>query len=279
MSAAACAIRCRRATGVCSWGGVFLLVCVVCLVHGVPLCVCLCAIVLIALHFHLLFPSGTSQVAGSASKTGVSQVLNRLSFASTLSHLRRLNTPLARDGKLARPRQLHNTHWGMVCPAETPEGHACGLVKSLSLMAYITVGADARMVHAFLADNNVEGLEDISATLLAQNTVAKVLVNGAWVGIHRHPAELAKTIRTYRRDTSINFDTSVIWDIAEKELRIATDAGRICRPLFIVDQMRLKYGPAARVWCLWWWVGFASLSLSLSLSLFPQANQPVSPGA
>jgi hypothetical protein len=36
--------------------------------------------------------------------------------------------------------QLHNTHWGMVCPAETPEGHACGLVKSLSLMAYITVG-------------------------------------------------------------------------------------------------------------------------------------------
>ena len=22
----------------------------------------------------------------------------------------------------AKPRQLHNTHWGMVCPAETPEG-------------------------------------------------------------------------------------------------------------------------------------------------------------
>ena len=48
-------------------------------------------------------------------------MLNRLTFASTLSHLRRLNSPIGRDGKLARPRQLHNTHWGMICPAETPE--------------------------------------------------------------------------------------------------------------------------------------------------------------
>ena len=56
-------------------------------------------------------------------RAGVSQVLNRLTFASTLSHLRRLNSPIGRDGKLARPRQLHNTHWGMICPAETPEVH------------------------------------------------------------------------------------------------------------------------------------------------------------
>ena len=73
-------------------------------------------------------------------RAGVSQVLNRLTFASTLSHLRRLNSPIDRTGKTARPRQLHNTHWGVVCPAETPEGHAIGLVKNLALMAYIAVG-------------------------------------------------------------------------------------------------------------------------------------------
>ncbi len=27
-------------------------------------------------------------------------------------------------GKLAKPRQLHNSHWGMMCLAETPEGQA-----------------------------------------------------------------------------------------------------------------------------------------------------------
>ena len=41
-------------------------------------------------------------------RQGVSQVLNRLTFASALSHLRRVSTPLERSGKMAKPRQLHN---------------------------------------------------------------------------------------------------------------------------------------------------------------------------
>lgn len=47
-------------------------------------------------------------------KTNQNQVLNRLTYAASLSHLRRLNTPLGREGKQAKPRQLHNSHWGMV---------------------------------------------------------------------------------------------------------------------------------------------------------------------
>ena len=61
------------------------------------------------------------QVSHPVSVPPSEQVLNRLTFASTLSHLRRLNSPIGRDGKLAKPRQLHNTLWGMICPAETPE--------------------------------------------------------------------------------------------------------------------------------------------------------------
>ena len=68
--------------------------------------------------------------------------MNRLTYASTLSHLRRINSPIGRDGKLAKPRQLHNTLWGMICPAETPEGQAVGLVKNLAMMAYVSVGKD-----------------------------------------------------------------------------------------------------------------------------------------
>ena len=76
-------------------------------------------------------------------KTGVSQVLSRLTFASSLSHMRRLTTPLSKQGKLTKPRQLHNSHWGMICPAETPEGSACGLVKNLTLMALVSVGSNS----------------------------------------------------------------------------------------------------------------------------------------
>jgi DNA-directed RNA polymerase II subunit RPB2 len=87
------------------------------------------------------------------------QVLDWLIYASTLSHLRRLNSPLEREGKLAKSRQLHNSHWGMICLAETPEGQACGLVKSLALMAYITVGSPAEPILEFLEEWTTENLE------------------------------------------------------------------------------------------------------------------------
>lgn len=51
-------------------------------------------------------------------KQGVAQVLNRLTYAATLSHLRRINTPMEKNGKMVQPRKLHNTQWGIICPSE-----------------------------------------------------------------------------------------------------------------------------------------------------------------
>ncbi|ERN20502.1 hypothetical protein AMTR_s00068p00180360 [Amborella trichopoda] len=82
------------------------------------------------------------QANAASRRAGVSQVLNRLTFISTLSHFQRLNSPIC-QGQLTNPRQLHNSHWGMVCPAETPEGQTCGLVRNLALMAHITLGSAA----------------------------------------------------------------------------------------------------------------------------------------
>ncbi|KAI5117075.1 hypothetical protein M0805_007952 [Coniferiporia weirii] len=176
------------------------------------------------------------QKKSMSTKAGVSQVLNRYTYASTLSHLRRCNTPLGREGKIAKPRQLHNTHWGMVCPAETPEGQACGLVKNLALMATISVGSYSAPVIEFLEEWGLESLEEN-----AQSTnLTKVFVNGVWLGVHRDPFNLVRTIRTLRRREDISSEVSVVRDIREKELRIYTDAGRVCRPLFIVEDHKLK---------------------------------------
>lgn len=51
-------------------------------------------------------------------RQGVSQVLNRMSYASTLSHMRRINTAMEKNGKLVQPRKLDNSQIGMICPAE-----------------------------------------------------------------------------------------------------------------------------------------------------------------
>jgi DNA-directed RNA polymerase II subunit RPB2 len=171
--------------------------------------------------------------SGTPSKTGVSQVLQRLTFSSTLSHLRRLNSPVGRDGKMAKPRMLHNTHWGMVCPAETPEGQACGLVKNLSLMSYISVGSSSALLLDILEEWTMENLEDISAEVIPSST--KVFVNGCWVGIHRDPEYLVTTLRDLRRQVKIPPEVSVVWDMRDKELRLFSDAGRCCRPLYIVE--------------------------------------------
>ncbi|XP_039830932.1 DNA-directed RNA polymerase II subunit RPB2-like isoform X2 [Panicum virgatum] len=138
---------------------------------------------------------GQANQAGT--RAGVSQVLNRLTYASTLSHLRRLNSPIGREGKLAKPRQLHNSHWGMMCPAETPEGQACGLVKNLALMVYITVGSAANPILEFLEEWGTENFEEISPAVIPQ--AAKIFVNGCWVGIHRNADLLVKTLRRLRR--------------------------------------------------------------------------------
>jgi DNA-directed RNA polymerase II subunit RPB2 len=182
--------------------------------------------------------TGKQVKPGQAAKTGVSQVLNRLSYASTLSHLRRLNTPIGRDGKLAKPRQLHNTHWGMVCPAETPEGQAVGLVKNLALMAMISVGSAAAPVLQFMDEWALENLEEISPRVIPKAT--KIFVNGCWVGIHRDPEQLLTTLRELRRKMDLSIEMSVVRDIHERELRVYTDPGRCMRPLLIVDAHEQK---------------------------------------
>jgi len=171
-------------------------------------------------------------------RAGVSQVLNRLTYASSLSHLRRVNSPIGRDGKIARPRQLHNTHWGMICPAETPEGGAVGLVKNLALMAYVSVGSDPTFILEFLEEWATENLEEITAASIANAT--KIFVNGCWVGIHRIPDQLMFTLRKLRREMDIvASEVSIVRDIRNKEINIWADAGRISRPLLIVDNGKL----------------------------------------
>lgn len=173
------------------------------------------------------------QKKAASSTAGVSQVLNRYTFASTLSHLRRTNTPIGRDGKIAKPRQLHNTHWGLVCPAETPEGQACGLVKNLALMCYVTVGTPSDPIVEFMIQRNMEVLEEYEPVRSPHAT--KVFVNGVWVGVHRDPSHLVKCVQDLRRSHLISHEVSLIREIRDREFMIFTDAGRVCRPLLVID--------------------------------------------
>mmetsp|Transcript_70577 Transcript_70577/g.188361 ORF Transcript_70577/g.188361 Transcript_70577/m.188361 type:complete len:1176 (-) Transcript_70577:60-3587(-) len=181
---------------------------------------------------------GKSAVAGQATRTGVSQVLSRLTFAAALSHLRRSNTPIGKEGKVAQPRQLHNSHWGVVCPAETPEGQACGLVKNLSLMTYVSVGGASGMIKEILENEGMESLEELaSPAVCADNKFSKVFLNGVWVGMTDRPEQLTQILREQRRENQVGgsiHEIGVARDISERELFVSTDCGRLMRPLLLV---------------------------------------------
>ena len=178
---------------------------------------------------------------GQVQKTGVAQVLQRLTFMSSLSHLRRLNTPLEKTGKITKPRQLHNTHWGMLCPAETPEGQACGLVKNLSLMTLVSVGTPSRTIQEIL-DNYAE-FQKLSEVLPSDiRGKSKIFVNGSWIGITEQPETIMKGLINQRRRAIISKEISIVNNYMNKEIRIYTDSGRTQRPLFIVENYQKENG-------------------------------------
>jgi len=87
----------------------------------------------------------------------------------------------------------------MVCPAETPEGQACGLVKNLSLMALVSVGSPISILTRVLEDQGVEDLSTLDPHILQNKDLVKVFVNGNWIGCHRNASMLIQEIKDMRR--------------------------------------------------------------------------------
>lgn len=177
--------------------------------------------------------TGNWGIKSNKNKQGVAQVLNRLTYNSMISHLRRINTPIEKSGKLVQPRKLHPTQWGIICPAETPEGASVGLVKNLAVAASITIASNSTNVREI-----VNGLD----TLIFDGTNidifnpsnTKIVINGDIIGVHSKPKVLYEELIKLKRSGAINPYTSVVWNIQNNELCICTEGGRCVRPLYAV---------------------------------------------
>src|SRR5713101_5935056 len=171
-------------------------------------------------------------------RIGVTQLLDRTNFISTLSHLRRLQSPLSRSQPNLEARDLHPTHYGRLCPDETPEGSNCGLVKNLALSSNISVGIDPREVVDKLRRMNVIPIDEGDKKTKA--TAGKVAVDGFIAGYARDPIALSMELREYRRQGKLSSEVNVAYHAPEveggrPELYVNCDPGRVRRPLITVD--------------------------------------------
>ncbi len=125
-------------------------------------------------------------------RVGITQLLDRTNHISTLSHLRRLQSPLSRSQPNFEARDLHATHWGRLCPNETPEGSNCGLVKNLALSATISVGVNPDKIKQLLFSSGVQPVLEADETLKLSGS--KVFVDGNIIGYFGSPANWPESL-------------------------------------------------------------------------------------
>jgi len=170
-------------------------------------------------------------------RVGVTQLLDRTNYLSTMSHLRRVQSPLSRTQPNFEARDLHATHFGRICPSETPEGSNCGLVKNLALSAIISVKVDNTEI--------IEKIHEIGLQSLSDNTnlktdTARVFLDGKLIGYSNDGHNLVNSLRELRRSNKIHAHVGIsIWDPDEKDatrrIYVNCNAGRVLRPLIIVS--------------------------------------------
>lgn len=163
-------------------------------------------------------------------KTGVSQILDRTNYLSTLSYLRRVVSSLSRTQPHFEARDLHPTQWGRLCAVETPEGQNVGLVKNLALLAEITTGVDESEV-----ENLLYSLGTVPVLRAREEEIsgAEVYLNGRLVGIHTQPQELVDSVRKLRRSGKISDEINIAY--LNNAVYVNCDGGRIRRPLLVVE--------------------------------------------
>ena len=168
-------------------------------------------------------------------RIGVIQDLNRLSYNSFLSHLRKINLPMDSSAKVVAPRMLHGSQWGMIDPVDSPDGANIGFHKHLAFGTRVTNQCSAYPMTLWLREvAKMHLLEECTRMFLHYTT--KVFVNGTWVGAVTRPNETMRLIRLHRRNALIPIYVSCRWDIKTNEIHIFTDAGRLCRPIFYIDE-------------------------------------------
>jgi DNA-directed RNA polymerase II subunit RPB2 len=167
-------------------------------------------------------------------KMGVSQILNRMTYGATLSHLRHVVIPIGKEGKNAKIRQIHTSQFGFICPAETPEGATSGIVTNFSILTKIS-----KRVSTIITKEIIEKLNNFLPLYAGD---VNITINGILIGSTKEPISFIEEINEKRQEKLIDSEVSAVYLEDEEEIRIYCDEGRLLRPLFVVNNNKIYDG-------------------------------------
>jgi DNA-directed RNA polymerase II subunit RPB2 len=173
-------------------------------------------------------------------RLGAVQDLNRLSWNTFISHLRKINLPLDASAKVVGPRLLNSSQWGFIDPIDTPDGGNIGLHKHMSISTYITSGSSGNPIIKWLRVNTpMRVLLECSPEQLGSSS--KVFVNGNWIGVVDSPIQIVELLKLYRRNGIIPTYTSISFNYQHNEVYIYTDSGRLSRPVYYIEDKKFSF--------------------------------------
>lgn len=180
-------------------------------------------------------------------RTGVSQIMSRLTYPATISHLRRVIIPIGKEGKNVKIRQIHPTQCFFIDIIESPEGKSIGIVKNLSLTACITTGCNPILVREIVEKSDnfmyIRGdSDDDHKYNFFDNDMHKnykIYINGAMIGLTPNPHEFYQELLDYKKSCMFSNQVSFFYDDDDREVRIMCDHGRFIRPILNVSDNKL----------------------------------------
>jgi DNA-directed RNA polymerase II subunit RPB2 len=176
---------------------------------------------------------------GNTGKTGVAQHVKKYTLIQLLSVLKRVVTAqITSTSKETSMRFVHNTQYGFIDEAETPEGHNVGITKQLTNMATISTNSPAQpaIIKDLLKGKYIE-LINLHPTKF--NILTKLYINGEWLGMVDNPVEVTTFLKDKRISGEIEKQVGIAYNVNTNEININTDAGRTLRPLLRVKDNKL----------------------------------------
>jgi DNA-directed RNA polymerase beta subunit len=159
------------------------------------------------------------------------QELTRTSYLGYLSHVRRVNNPVDRAVVPASAHNLRASHWGVLCPVETPDGPNVGLLCHLATLVRLSLGVaeSARETQLRPILRSYSRAMRSASDLTTHAT--DVLLDDTWIAVTDRPSELVAALRSLRRSSPAWRTLGVTWDVWLNAVSVRTDRGRCCRPL------------------------------------------------
>ena len=146
-------------------------------------------------------------------------------------------------------RRVHSSYVGIYDPTHSADsGEKVGLNRILAMTTNVTLaGNSLTLKERIKQDPDVILLDDITSEEMFQYNMSFLYINGELVGCCKRPYDLVKRYRMLRREGRIvDRFTTISWDERSNEVKFWLDAGRLTRPLLIVDNNQEEYDEALR---------------------------------